>query len=309
MRALRWAALAALLAGPATAQLANTPEIAAKLPGLGYEMSREMVGGTMKLYRPLHAADDGAGVRVVSDAYGGHERQVLDVYTPAEGAEGAPVVLFAHGGGFVRGDKKAVANIGRYLARHGIVAAMLNYRFAPEAKWPSGGEDMGLALAWLRANVAGLGGDPSRMFVAGNSAGAMHAADYAFREELQADGDGVIGAILISPPTVDLTARPVDPKRDALYYGVDGDRAAQSVVGAVPGRAMPVLVAYAEHEPAVILDQTRLLIEALVKRDGRLPLIAAVPGHNHISIVEHIGTPDETLGPDLVEFIRAVAGR
>ena len=316
MRAPTKTALAAALsaivlslgADPAAAQLANTPDIAAKLPALGYEMSREMVGGTMKLYKPLHAADDGAGVAVSSAAYGAHERQVLDVYAPASGANGAPVVLFAHGGGFVRGDKKAVANIGRYLARHGIVAATLNYRFAPEAQWPAGGEDMALALVWLKANVAALGGDPARMIVAGNSAGSMHAADYAFREELQNADDGVIGAILISPPTADLTARPVDPKRDALYYGTDGDRAAQSVVNAVEGRALPVLVAYAEHEPAVIIDQTRLMIAALTRRDGRLPLIASAPGHNHISVVEHIGTADETLGPDLVEFVLSLAG-
>ncbi|SPF78478.1 alpha/beta hydrolase [Pseudoprimorskyibacter insulae] len=289
------------------AQVANTPEIAAKLPELGSELSREMVGGTMGLYKPLHAADTGAGVTVLADqTYGEHDRNRLDLYLP-EGATGpVPVVVFVHGGGFVRGDKGDVSNIGRYLARAGYAAALINYRFAPDNQWPSGAQDLAAALGWLQDNASANGLDAGRIVIAGNSAGSMHVADYTFREELQNVEDGVVGAILISPPTVDLTAREVDPARDALYYGTDGDRSAQSVVTAVDGRKIPVLVGYAQNEPAVISDQTRLLIEALNTRDSRLPLIASAPGHNHISIVEHIGTADETLGPQLLTFISGV---
>jgi acetyl esterase len=185
----------------------------------------------------------------------------------------------------------------------------MNYRFAPENTWPSGAEDIAGVLAWIKSNGAAMGGDPTKIIIAGNSAGAMHAADYAFHEELQLADDGVIGAILISTPTVDLEAREVDPKRDALYYGADGDRAAQSVVNALDGRKLPVLVAYAQNEPAVIIDQVRLLIAGLAARDGRLPLISAAAGHNHISIVEHIGTADETLAPDMLEFIQLVSAQ
>ena len=134
----------------------------------------------------------------------------------------------------------------------------------------------------------------------------MHIADYVFREELQIENDGVIGAILISPPTVDLENREIDPTRDAVYYA-EGNRAEQSVVNAVDGRAVPVLVAYAQNEPDVILDQTHRLINALAARDGRLPLIVGAAGHSHISIVGHIGTADETLGPDMLEFIKLQA--
>lgn len=293
----------------AQAQVMETPDIAAALRGMGTELSKEVVGGTMKLYGPLHAAEDMSGFSVTPDqAYGAHERHKLDVFAP-DGARAAPVLVFVHGGGFVRGDKGDVANIGREMARHGIVGVTINYRFAPDNMWPAGAEDLDAALGWVRANIAQHGGDPARIIIAGNSAGSMHVADYAFREELQTENDGVIGAVLISTPTVDLTAREIDPKRDALYYGTDGDRAAQSVVNALDGRTLPVMVAYAEYEPGVIIDQTRLLIEALAKRDGRLPLVASAPGHNHISIVEHIGTADETLGPDIVEFVTSISAR
>lgn len=297
------------MAQPAPAQIADQPDLAAAIQSLGTELSRDSVGGTFKLYGPQHAGDTDAGLTVSRDlVYGEHDRHRLDVYAP-DGAADLPVMVFVHGGGFVRGDKKGAANIGRWFARQGVVTVTLNYRFAPDAQWPSGARDIAQALDWIADNIAPLGGDPARIVLAGNSAGAMHVADYTFREELQVRDDGVIGAILISPPTVDLTARPVDPKRDALYYGTDGDRAAQSVINALDGRKIPLLIAFAELEPDVIIDQTRRLIEAVAQRDGRLPMVVSAPGHNHISIVEHIGTADETLAPGLLSFVRLQALR
>lgn len=297
------AAMCLALAGPASAQIAETPEAAAALPDLGRELSPDMVGGTMRLYGPMLASYGDEGLITAKDlSYGPAERNLLDVYAP-QGADAAPVLVFVHGGGFVRGDKADVANIGRYMARHGIVGVTMNYRFAPNNAWPSGAEDLGLVLAWIQAEVAAYGGDPAKVFVAGNSAGAMHVADYVFREDLQHDGDGVIGAVLISTPTVDLTAREVDPQRDALYYGTEGDRAEQSVINHLEGREIPVMVAYAENEPDVIIDQTRILIEGLTARDGRMPLTYGAPGHNHISIVAHIGTADESLAREIVDFV------
>lgn len=287
----------------ATAQVSNTPKIAAKIQALGPELSREMVGGTMKMYAPIHAGASTEGLVLTQDAvYGSHERNRLDVFAP-EGAQNLPVLVFVHGGGFVRGDKADIANIGRWFAHNGVVGVTINYQFAPDATWPTGADDLARALVWINENIAALGGDPSRIVIAGNSAGAMHVADYTFRETLQIKDDGVVGAILISPPTVDLNNRPVDPKRDAKYYGVDGDRTEQSVVNFVDGREVPVLVGYAEYEPAVISDQTHRLIDALTQRDGRLPLVTSAAGHNHISIVSHIGSADQTLAPDMLEFI------
>ncbi|MBE9637183.1 alpha/beta hydrolase [Salipiger mangrovisoli] len=300
LTALMFAAMSAL---PVSAQIADTPDALMALQELGQELSREMVGGTMKLYGQMLASEDDAGLDVVSDAaYGSDRRHLLDLRV-AEGATGQPVVLLVHGGGFVRGDKGDIVNMARWFARHGVVAVTMNYRLAPDARWPAGAEDVASALGWIADHAAAHGGDPSKVVVIGDSAGAMHVADYVFREELQAEEDGVIGAVLISPPVVDLRARALDPERDLLYYGAEGDRAAQSVVEAVAGREIPVLVAYAQNEPAVISDQTRRLIEALAERDGRLPLIASAPGHNHISIVSHFGTADDSFGRDLLGFV------
>ena len=307
MKRMILAAALGLVAPMAQAQIANTPDIAAALPGLGVELTREMVGGTMQLYGPLHAAETNDGLTVTADqAYGEHERHRLDVYAP-EGAEDLPVLLFVHGGGFVRGDKAGAANIGRWFAHHGVVAVTMNYRYAPESTFPMGAEDVAGALAWIRENIAAAGGDPARIVIAGNSAGSVHVGDYAFHEELQAENDGVVGAILISMPSANLSDHDLDPMRDLLYFGENGDRAAQSMLNALDGRTMPVMVAWAQNEPALIASQTRQLVEGLIARDGALPAMATAMGHNHISIVEHIGTADETLAPDMLEFIQAVS--
>ncbi|WP_407495849.1 alpha/beta hydrolase [Pseudooceanicola sp. MF1-13] len=295
------------LVTPAAAQVSATPEVAGQLAALGKELSREMVGGTMKLYGPLHATETDEGLTVERDiSYGGHERQKLDIFAPEDTSVLKPVMVFAHGGGFVRGDKGGAQNIGRAFAREGVVTITMNYRFAPEATWPSGAEDVSGVLSWIAENAQSYGGDPDKVFLSGNSAGSVHVADYAFHEEFQREDDGVIGVILISPPAIDLTGRELDPQRDALYFGPDGDRAAQSIINALDGRKLPVLIAYAENEPELIMNQTRILIDGLTARDGRLPLVTGVPGHNHISIVEHIGTADQSLTTDMLDFIKTV---
>lgn len=301
------AALTACLSHPASAQVANNPEIVSKLQALGSELSREMVGGTMQIYGPLHAQADHAAMRVASDvAYGAHDLQKLDVYAPAQADAPMPVVVFVHGGGFVRGDKTDpdAVGVGPWFAKNGVVGVTINYRLAPEISWPAGAQDLGSALGWVKDHISEYGGDPSKIVIAGHSAGSIHVADYTFREDLQNADDGVIGAVIVSPPLVDLTARELDPTRDALYYGAEGDRAAQSVISALDGRKIPVLVAYAQNEPDLIIDQTRILIDRLTARDGRLPLIVGVPGHNHISVLAHIGTDDASLAQEMLDFVK-----
>ncbi|WP_164072517.1 alpha/beta hydrolase, partial [Poseidonibacter lekithochrous] len=84
------------------------------------------------------------------------------------------VVLFVHGGGFRIGDKGdggswQNAAFARTMAGAGFLGAAMNCRLLPEARWPEGGEDVMLAVEWLRANVAAHGGDPARIVVAGTS--------------------------------------------------------------------------------------------------------------------------------------------
>ena len=105
--------------------------------------------------------------------------------------------------------------MGAWAVRHGWVGVNMTYRYAPEVQWPAGAEDVAAAVAWLRGNIAAYGGDPDRIIVAGNSAGATHVADFAAGHG--GDLAGVRGAALISGI---YTARPAAPGAPPHpYYG------------------------------------------------------------------------------------------
>lgn len=103
----------------------------------------------------------------------------LNLWTPdLEGS--APVFVFIHGGGFATGTGSTTAFDGTAFARDGVLAVTINYRLAvegfallPDAVANRGLRDQVAALEWIRDNIAAFGGDPSRVTIAGESAGAM----------------------------------------------------------------------------------------------------------------------------------------
>jgi acetyl esterase len=83
-----------------------------------------------------------------------------------------PIVVFIHGGGFVAGDLHAVEETCCAIAnRADSIVISVDYRLAPEFKFPSGLEDCFAASIWARVNASTLGGDPTNVIVAGDSAG------------------------------------------------------------------------------------------------------------------------------------------
>ena len=104
----------------------------------------------------------------------------LNVWTPDPGAAGLPVLVWIHGGAFMNGSGSVGAYDGTAFARDGVVCVTINYRLAAEGFLflGDGIANLGLldqlaALRWVQENIAAFGGDPGRVTVAGESAGAM----------------------------------------------------------------------------------------------------------------------------------------
>lgn len=123
------------------------------------------------------------------------------VYRP-DAASPAPTIVYLHGGGFVIGDLDTHEGVCRLLSRDtGAVVVSVDYRLAPEHRFPAAVDDSWAALQWVHEHVADFGGDPARLAVGGDSAGGNLAAVCA----QQAAAAGLpLAAQLLVYPAVDL---------------------------------------------------------------------------------------------------------
>jgi acetyl esterase len=132
------------------------------------------------------------GVKAERDvSYGRLPEQKLDVYRPEKASGPMPVVLYVHGGGFRLLSKDTHWMMAVAFARRGYLVLNIDYRLAKEHPFPAALEDVSQAWMWALEHAEELGGDPSNIVVAGESAGANLVASLAIqtsyrREELWA---------------------------------------------------------------------------------------------------------------------------
>jgi triacylglycerol lipase len=257
--------LGSLGAAPALAQM--PPDIAAKVKALGRVVDPP---DTAKIYAPLQPKPPYEGVSITRDiAYGSAPLQKLDVFTPTKSKGDRPVLVFVHGGAFVRGDKHEKGtpfydNILVWAVQHGMVGVNMNYRLAPKHPYPAAQQDIAAALSWVHDHIKGHGGDPSRVFLMGHSAGAIHIATYVAHPEFWAGkGPGIDGAILVSGE-YDFTKEHPPSKPTLAYYGSDTSKyAARSSLAGLLKSTVQMLVAHGELDPPMFEQQAEELNAAL----------------------------------------------
>jgi acetyl esterase/lipase len=243
-------------------------------------------------------------------SYGPDPRNQLDIFQSPKLRYGRPILLFVHGGAYVSGDRNvtsnAFSNIGYFFAGHDFLAATMSYRLAPTAQWPSGAEDVAAAVKWLRANGARYGGDPNRIYLMGQSAGATHAASYVMMPSLHpATGPGVAGLILLSGRyRIEATSGPRLGQVQA-YFGADPSLyPARSVINYVTvAPRVPTFIVIAEFDALGLDVMGADLFAALCARDGKCPRFLRMVGHTHSSEVLHFNTGDEALGREIIDFV------
>jgi len=279
-------------------------DVIARLRALDPAITPGLAQASWALLTPFHEKLGYTAPKIVRDLrYGEHERHRLDVHTGDEpsGAP-APVFVFVHGGGFVAGDKCRPGTpvydlVGAWAVRHGWVGVNITYRYAPEATWPAGAEDVAAAVGWLRANIARYGGDPDRIIVAGNSAGATHVADFAAGHG--GDIAGVRGVALISGI---YTTRPAAPgAAPHPYYGRRDP--VQASLPCLAESRVPLLFAVAERDPDRFHSAVAEVAAAWVPRHAAMPNIVWIDGHNHMSAIGSLGVDEAALGVPLARFV------
>ena len=280
------------------------PDVIAQLRALDPAITMELAQSSWALLTPFHEKAGYTAPKIDRDLrYGDDPRHRLDVHT-AGGESNAPVFVFVHGGGFVRGDKHIPGTpqydlVGAWAVRHGYIGVTMTYRLAPEHKWPSGAEDVAGAVAWLRQNIARYGGDPDKIVLAGNSAGAVHVASFAAGQG-GADPASVAGVAMLSGIYEVRTPQPGAPEH--AYYGPDPDPETATLPGLLKA-SVPLLFSVSERDPSFFQEAAAGMVSAWQERHGTVPDLVWVEGHNHMSTIGSLTIDESALGTALARFI------
>ena len=193
--------------------------------------------------------------------------------------------------------------MGVWAVRHGFNAVNITYRLAPRFTWPSGIEDIRAAIRWIQENAVGHGLDADRIFLAGQSAGATHAAGYLAHQHIYApEPHGLRGLILLSG-IYNFTGMPIS-EREKAYLG--SDTSAYQTMSSLKGLAqanVPMLVSLTEFDPFYFEAQTLELLSAVQKERLHMPCFVYQIGQNHLSGILYLGITGDLLGPQLEAFI------
>jgi acetyl esterase/lipase len=289
-------------------------DIFAAIRRLGIELSPPMLEGSQALFAPLAPRPTPHLCSVERNLeYGPDPRHRLDVFHSERHSrsDGTVVLVFVHGGGFVRGDKGAPEaafynNVGAWAVHNGLVGVTMTYRLAPGARWPSGAEDIWRALEWLAGNAQRFGGSPDRIVLMGQSAGAAHVAGFVAGHHDRTSTRMPAAAILLSG-IYDLTTVRINEYEQA-YFGEDRARhTAASTLEPLIRTDIPCLFTVSELDPPNFQQQAARLVEGFWAAKRVWPRLLYQQGHNHITPILQLGTSCDTLGGELLAFIRRLA--
>ena len=144
------------------------------------------------------------------------------VYTPSGKVGPHPILVFFHGGGWVFGTLETHGDICRTLChRSGSLVVSVDYRRAPEHRFPAALEDCCAAVRWCAGHAAEIGGDPTRLAVAGDSAGGNLAAAVALRG--RDDGGPTLALQVLIYPVTNCAFDTASYHQYASGYGLTRD--------------------------------------------------------------------------------------
>lgn len=323
-----------------------------QLPNFGRGIE-EVLLPTFGAYETLLKAQESDIRRVQREThtYGPDARHVLDVYFPPTPSpspfpsseqqtqtqkQRKTVLVFLHGGGFYAGARVneeyagglIFGNLGRFFTeKFGATVVVPDYRLiAHGAKYPSGGEDVGLVVEWVRTALA-RGGGGVDLVLMGNSAGGVHVATFLLDEAFAGVRDGFIGA---GAGAGDVRLRGVVFLGAPFHWGDVHDHAIRAYMGeetvfansplgklqvavreggaAARLRDVKVLILVSEFDPPFLFETaeefTRLWPGGEIETQ-------VLKGHNHISPQLSLGTGverEEAWGVQVAEFLSSCAG-
>lgn len=216
------------------------------------------------------------------------EKNKLDLYLP-KGMKDFPIVVFVHGGGYQKGDRKEGESVGKTIAARGVGVAMISYRLYPKAKHPAQIQDVASAFAWVKQNARKYQGS-GEVFVSGHSAGAhlasLLATDSKYLQKESLKLNDIAGVVAISGGYRILPIR-----KDV--FGDEATLTDASPFSHLKGGHPPFLIIYGDGDTPERHSLSREFRDSLKKAGTEVELLE-VKERTHQELFSKMGDGDPT---------------
>jgi arylformamidase len=223
--------------------------------------------------------------------YGDSPRERVDLFRAIE--PNTPTLAFIHGGYWQMNDKEDYAFFAEGLLPSGINLAVVEYTLAPTARLDRIVGEVQRAIGWLTERLADYGADPSRLYVAGHSAGG-HLTAMAMPLRAVRGGIAISGLFDLEPIRLNYLNEKL---------GLDTAEAERnSPLLHLPPMAGELIVTYGTSELPELQRQSVDYAQAWVEQ-GLPGHLLPIDGADHFTILEQLATPDGTLTQALLKLV------
>lgn len=219
-----------------------------------------------------------------------------------DGAKGLPVILYTHGGGWIQGSKKDHEYDSKLYAENNYVAVSVDYDLSKKDRHLAGTTERQIleAIAWVKKNIAGYGGDPESLYLTGDSAGGNLALNvsYKINAGIYTEAGGVtlpkIKAVAVTYPVTDpvlfynnkdVIVGKASNQMATYYTGGSPEEKKEAYDSITPKNFLssstpPTLVITGKADVQVPLSATEAFVNAL-QQNGTETNLVTVPFCNH----------------------------
>ena len=256
----------------------------------------------LTVFNALVPKDPGVETAARDVAFGPDDRQRLDVYRPSLRHGTLPIVVFVYGGSWKEGARGNYAFAGMALAAQGYVAMVADYRLVPDHLFPAFVEDAASAIAFAQAEGARFGGDVTRIYVVGHSAGGYNLAqailDPRYLKAAGCDPCNLKAAALLAAP---LDFLPLDSPATIAAFGTVADLAATQPVNYARAGAPPLLLLTGTGDTTVRPRNSRNLHQRLLAA-GAQAMLKEYVGLSHAGLILALSKPLRARAPVLADI-------
>ncbi|MBV6395116.1 MAG: hypothetical protein HFACDABA_00687 [Anaerolineales bacterium] len=244
-------------------------------------------------------------------------RLSLDIYPTSQ--QNAPVMIYVHGGGWTRGNRSNVDAKPAAFNQHGFVFVSVDYRLIPDVDIAEQVGDIAAAIAWTKDNIAQYGGDPTRIFLMGHSAGAhlvsLVATDPSYLEAEAMSLADIHGVISLDTQAYDINTlmENASARTSRTYINAFTDDPQMwthfsPITYVEPGQSLPpFFLVYSGEAPGRKL-LTEHFAQAL-EEAGVSSFIQPATEKNHGQVNEHFGVSGEPMSDAAFEWLMEILGQ